>query len=226
MNKIAMKGVIAALLILLYNVWVFIVGSEFVLTFWISYAFTMIAALMAAFVLVYAVNDKPILLRTALATETVLYVIVQLVVGHVSKLVLWLFPSRAFLLQFAVLVIYAVVIVFTIMHNSQIKDQQQIRGREQMNFRFILEQMKAAMGKMEYSNPQRKLVVHAYDSLASGQTASNPEAAEIEQQILSAIENLSGSIAVNDSEAIAQGCSNIENLAAARKQKLSMMNPF
>ena len=226
MNNMVMKGAIAALLILFYNVWSFIFGGDLVITFWITYAYTMLAAILASVVLVYVINDKPVMLKTALSIETVLYLAAQLIAGNYSRKLFWLFPRLAFLLQLGVLTAYAVVILFTIMHNSQIKDQQQVSAREQMNFRFIIAQMKTAVGKMEYSNPQRKLVMHAYDALASGQIASNPNAAETEQEILSEIEALSRAITDGNQEKITQVCANIEELAAERKQKLSMMNPF
>ena len=80
--------------------------------------------------------------------------------------------------------------------------------------------------KMEYANPQRKMVMHAYDSLASGQVTSNEQVFDIENSITEAIEELKTAISGKDEEKVEMLCKRIEELSDERKSKLTARRPF
>ena len=86
--------------------------------------------------------------------------------------------------------------------------------------------MKNAMSKVPYDAPYKKTVEHAYDSLASGQTASSPEVQDVETSILEAIEKLDGIIEQGNEEEIVSICKDIEKLAGVRKAKLACKTGF
>ena len=81
--------------------------------------------------------------------------------------------------------------------------------------------MKRVQSKVEYSAPYKKTVEHAYDSLASGQTASSPDVEELERSILDAIEELDTIVDSKDEQKIAEACAKIEELAGERKARLA-----
>ena len=57
MNRTVMKSIVAAILILVANIGLFLFGDSFGAVFWISYIFTMIAALIASYVEIFYINN-------------------------------------------------------------------------------------------------------------------------------------------------------------------------
>ena len=226
MNRTSMKCIVAAILIIVANFGLFLFTDSFGVVFWISYVFMMLAALIASYVLIFHIANKPFPLGYEQAGITVFYLVAAFLVGIVSKNLLFLWPARAFFLQFCVFALFLVAFLFASIHGSHVTEQQQIRSTDLMNFKYILDLMKGAVSKMDYTNPQRKMVMHAYDSLASGQVTSNEVVFDVEKNILEAVEALKGAITSNDSAKVEELCNQIENLADERKSKLSLKRPF
>ncbi len=226
MSRRIMKGIIAGILILIANVGLFLFSATFTATFWICYFFTMLAAIIATYVEIVHVENKPVMYVYEVSAVTGLYLVVQLIAGSLCRNFLFLFPIRAFFIQFCILAAYLIMLLFVSIHGSHVSEQQQVRGRAQVNFRYILEAMKSAMAKMEYSNPQKKMVQHAYDSLASGQVMSGEVVYDIEQQMIATIDELGKAITAKDDVKVSELCNTLENLADQRKTKLNVKNPF
>jgi hypothetical protein len=226
MNRTVMKSIVAAILILVANIGLFLFGDCFGAVFWLSYIFTMIAALIASYVEIFYINNKPYLLVYEISAVTIAYLGLALVAGFVCRNFLFLWPARAFFIQLCILAFYAVAFLFVIIHGSHVAEQQETRSTDLMNFKYIIDNMKSAVSKVDYSNPQRKMLMHAYDSLASGQVSSNEVVFDVEKGILEAVEGLNGAISNGDSEKIETLCKTIENLAEERKRKLSLKRPF
>lgn len=119
------------------------------------------------------------------------------------------------------LAVFLIIIICGKAENDFIKEQEEIRGREISNFKYTLECMKRVQSKIEYSASYKKTVEHAYDSLASGQTASSPDVEELEKSILDAIEELDAVVDSKDEQKIAEACAKIEKLAGERKARLA-----
>ena len=226
MNRTTMKSIVAAILIVVANIGLFLFERTYGATFWISYVFMMLAALIASYVLIFHINNKPYVLVYEISAVTVFYLVVAFIAGTVCRHFLVLWPSRAFFTQLCIAAFYAVAFLFVSIHGSHVREQQQVRSTDLMNFKYILDLMKDATSKMEYSNPQRKMVMHAYDSLASGQVTSNEVVFDVEKGILESVEALKGAITSNDSAKVDELCKKIEELADERKRKLSLKRPF
>lgn len=226
MSRTAMKSMVAAILIILLNIGLFLFGFVASATFWISYIFMMLAALIASYVLIFYVNNKPHILVYELGAITVFYLFLAFITGIVSKNLLFLFPARAFFLQLCVFAFYCIAFLIAVIHGSHVGEQQQARATDIINFKYVLDQMQSAVSQMEYTHPLRKTVLHAYDSLASGQIRSNTEAFEVERNILDSVAALKTAITGKDDTKIQELCGVIETLAEERKHKLNMKSPF
>ena len=226
MNRTTMKSIVAAILIVVANIGLFLFERTYGATFWISYVFMMLAALIASYVLIFHINNKPYVLVYEISAVTVFYLVVAFIAGTVCRHFLVLWPSRAFFTQLCIAAFYAVAFLFVSIHGSHVSEQQQVRSTDLMNFKYILDLMKDATSKMEYSNPQRKMVMHAYDSLASGQVASSEQVFEIENSITEAVEELKAAISGKDDEKVEKLCKRIEELSDERKSKLIAKRPF
>ena len=226
MNRAIIKGLIAVILISVANAGIFLLGADFTKTFWISYAYSMIAALVTTFVVIFLVKERSLMFKYEVSVITYVYLAVQLVAGLFCTFNLFHFPMLAFFIQLCVIAIYAVVMLMNYNHRSQVNEQQEIRGRDQANFRYVLDSMKSAISFMDYADPQRKAAMHAYDSLASGQVITNKAAFEIEREILTTIENFEKAVKDKNESLVADNCKKIEELAEARKRQLSAKATF
>ena len=226
MNRTIMKSIVAAILIIVANIGLFLFGDTFNTTFWISYVFMMLAALIASYVEIFYINNRSYLQVYEISAITIAYLVIALIAGIICKNFLFLWPARAFFIQLCIVAFYAVAFLFVVIHGSHVKEQQQTRSTDLMNFKYILDMMKSATSKMEYSDPLRKTVMHAYDSLSSGQVTSNEVVFDVEKGILESVEALGGAISNKDNDKITELCKKIEDLADERKRKLSLKRPF
>ncbi|MBQ6406924.1 MAG: hypothetical protein IJJ64_02685 [Butyrivibrio sp.] len=226
MNRTVMKSVVAAILIFVANIGLFLFGESFGAVFWISYIFTMTAALIASYVLIFYINEKPYIQVYEISAVTTAYLVLAVIAGFICRNFLFLWPVRAFFIQLCILALFGVAFIFVMIHGSHVAEQQQTRSTDLMNFKYILDNMKSAVSKVDYSNPQRKALMHAYDSLASGQVTSNEVVFDVEKGILDAVEALKSAITNGDSAKIEELCKTIEDLAEERKRKLSLKRPF
>ena len=79
MNRTVMKSIVAAILIVVANIGLFLFGNSFGSVFWISYIFTMLAAIIASYVLIFYINNRPYLQVYEISAVTVAYLVVPLV---------------------------------------------------------------------------------------------------------------------------------------------------
>ena len=144
----------------------------------------------------------------------------------IGSSLLWMFPLFVFFSQLCIIAAYIVLLMLALMHNSTTKEQQEIRAKDIVNFKYILDTMNTVISKVTYVDPNRKLIQHAYDSLASGQVKSDLSVMDLEQQILTAIGNLDSAVGEQNVAGIKASCDEIEYLAAERKRRLSQRVPF
>lgn len=226
MNSKLLKGLIAIIIILVANIGVFTLGSDFATAFWISYVFAMIAALVTVFVELFFVSKEKLIFRYPISTVTYFYLVVALVAAYGAVILLKHLLLVSFILQLCILAVYAVALLSVLLHNTAIKEQQEIRGRDIVNFRYILDSMNAVVSKMTYTDPNRKIVQHAFDSLAGGQVKSDMSVYDLEQQIISQIAILDKAVSSQQQEQIIESCRQIETAADERKRRLGQRAPF
>lgn len=226
MNRKILKGLIAIVIILVANVGIFILGSNFSAAFWINYIFAMIAALLTVYVEIFFIRKEELIYRYPISTVTYLYLSVELIVVVVTGNFLNQWVLTSFMIQLGMLALYIVALLSVLLHNTATKEQQEIRSKDIVNFRYIVDSMNAVISKMTYADPNRKLLQHAYDSLASGQVKSDMSVYDLEQQIISLIGSLDQAVSNQQQEQIIVSCKQIEAVAEERKRRLGQRLPF
>lgn len=226
MNRKLLKGLIAIVIILVANVGIFMLGSNFTVAFWINYAFVMIAALVTVYVEIFFVRKEELIYRYPVSTVTYLYLGFELIVVIVTSYFFRDWVLTSFMIQLTIFAVYIVALLSVLLHNTATKEQQEIRSKDIVNFRYIVDSMNAVILKMTYADPNRKLIQHAYDSLASGQVKSDMSVYDLEQQIISLIGTLDQAVANQQQEQIIANCKQIETASEERKRRLSQRLPF
>ena len=225
-DKKIMKAIIALVIILVANIGIFVLGSDFTASFWIGYVYTMLAAVITTYVEIFFAPKEELIFRYPISTVTFVYLVVQIVAFIIGSLLLWMFPLLVFFVQLCIVAAYIVLFMSVLLHNTTTKEQQEIRAKDIVNFKYILDTMNTVISKVTYVDPNRKMLQHAYDSLASGQVKSDISVMDIEQQILAAIGSVDLAIGEQNAAEIKAGCDEIEYLAAERKRRLSQRVPF
>ena len=226
LDRKMMKAIIALVLILVSNIGIFVLGSDFTASFWVGYIFTMISALIVTYVEIFYADKEQLIFRYPISAVTFVYLAVQIFAFIIGSSLLWMFPLFVFFSQLCIIAAYIVLLMLALMHNSTTKEQQEIRAKDIVNFKYILDTMNTVISKVTYVDPNRKLIQHAYDSLASGQVKSDLSVMDLEQQILTAIGNLDSAVGEQNVAGIKASCDEIEYLAAERKRRLSQRVPF
>ena len=225
-DKKIMKAIIALVIILVANIGIFVLGSDFTASFWIGYVYTMLAAVITTYVEIFFAPKEELIFRYPISTVTFVYLVVQIVAFIIGSRLLWMFPLLVFFVQLCIVAAYIVLFMSVLLHNTTTKEQQEIRAKDIVNFKYILDTMNTVISKVTYVDPNRKMLQHAYDSLASGQVKSDISVMDIEQQILAAIGRVDLAIGEQNAAEIKAGCDEIEYLAAERKRRLSQRVPF
>lgn len=226
MKKQLMKGIIAFIVILFTNLAVFLLMEDFNEAFWICYLFSMIAVLTASAMEIFYGNKEILIFKYPVMLVTYLYMVIALVVALITYNVLQEHILILFLINLYVFASYLIGLLSTFIHNNTTKEQQAVRAKDIVNFRYILDRMKSVISKVQYADKNYKMLQHAYDSLASGQTKSNDAASAIEKQILEFIDLLDNAIVDENQENVVSLCQKIEKAADERKRVLNSSKLF
>lgn len=226
MNRKTLKGLIALVIILVANIGIFLLGDDFSVSFWISYVFAMIAALITVYVEIFLVEREKLIFGYPISAVTIFYLVVEVAVAFLMVHFLSYFALFVFIVQLVIFALYLVGLLSVMLHNTTVKEQQEVRGRDIVNFRYIVDSMNAVISKMEYTDPNRKVVQHACDAVASGQVRSNESVMDLEQQIAQQISILNQAVANKQPEQILACCKKIEAAAEERKRRLSQRARF
>lgn len=221
-----MRFLIAFVLLLTANIGIFVLGRDFTVTFWISYSYAMIAAVISIYFLIFSAVKESLLFRYPIYAVTYLYLGVELVVAFIVTHLFSLWPLFAFMLQLVILALYIVGLLTVMLNNASIQEQQQIRSVDIANFEYIVNLMKEVLSKVPYADPDRKTIQHAADSVASGQVRSGEAVYDLEQRMISQIEELRTAVTEKDREKVLAACSSIEASAEERKRILSQRAKF
>lgn len=220
------KCIISLVLLIVANIGIFCIGSDFEADFWISYAYAMVASLITIYVLFFLEKEQKLIFSYPIAAVTLTYLVVAVVLAWVCATFLDEHMMFLFLSQLFVLAAYIVMVIVTLTHNNAVKVQQAERGKDILNFKYILEEANEIISKMDYSDPNRKKVMHMYDALASGQVKSSPNVIDVEQRIMSTLNSLEMAVDSKNQESIDDCCKLLEQAADERKRKLSMREMF
>ena len=224
--KRSYKMMISLVVLIATAVCMFLFATKYNMVFWVNLIFAMVAVVLASLVIIGVAPAEKRFLGMTLSTYATAYVVVALIAAFRMVFIPDILVKKVALIHVIIFVVFIVVFFLAKAENEFITQQQEIRGKDIANFKFTLQCMKNAMSKVPYDAPYKKTVEHAYDSLASGQTASSPEVQDVETSILEAIEKLDGIIEQGNEEEIVSICKDIEKLAAVRKAKLACKTGF
>ena len=212
---------ISAIVLIADVVCMLLFSGSYRFVFWINLFFSVIAVVLSSYVIIFLATKEKRVLGMSLSVYGMAYLVITLGTAFRSLYLPDLLAKKVAFVHIVILAAFLVVVILGKAENRYLNEVQEIRGWELMSFRMTLEAMKSAMNKMPYDAPYKKKVEHAYDSLASGQTASNPEIEELEKSILDAIRELDEVMEKGEEEPILQACDKIEKLAAERKSRLA-----
>ncbi len=204
----------------------FLFATRYNLVFWVNLIFAIIAVLAASFVVIFLTTQRKQFFGITLSAYAGVYLVIALGVAFRFVFIPDILVKKVALVHVIILAVFLVVIILSKGEEAFITEQQEIRSAEIGNFKYTLTCMKNAMSKVAFDAPYKKMVEHAYDALASGQTASRPEAEQVEKSILDAISRLDGVLESGNEEEISSACKEIEKLADQRKALLSVKANF
>ncbi|MBR6147654.1 MAG: hypothetical protein IKQ44_04750 [Lachnospiraceae bacterium] len=204
----------------------FLFATRYNLVFWINLAFAIVAVLMASFVIVILTTQRKRFFGITLSAYAVTYLVIALFAAFKFVFMPDILAKKVALVHVIILAVFIVVIILAKGEEAFITEQQEIRATQIGNFKYTLTCMKNAMSKVAFDAPYKKTVEHAYDALASGQTASSPDVEEVEKSILEAINRLDGVLDAGNEDEITSACREIEKLANERKAKLAVKANF
>lgn len=223
--KAAYKAFISLVVLVATVACMFLLAPKYNAVFWVNLAFSVAAIVLATMVIVGLAANGRRMFGMSVTSYAIAFLILDLLYSFKTLFFPALLARRVAIAHVVLLAAFLIVIVLAKAEDEFIEKQQEIRGKDLANFKYTLERMKNVQSKVEYGAPYRKTVEHAFDSLASGQTASTPLAEEVERNILDAISELEESVKAKDEAKITQICEKLEDLAAERKAKLaSKMN--
>lgn len=221
--KTIYRVIIAAVFILIANLGIFILGDDFNRIFWICYVFAHLAAIVTIYIQIDFAKKEKVIFQYPIAVVTYGYLLGAIVVAFLS-FVMFKDSDNAlltFLVNMIVLGIFIAAFCSVLIHNTSVKEQQEVRGANILNFRNTLNSMDKIMNSIDYSDPNKKILQHVRDSLASGQVQTVPAAAGVEQQIYQMIVNLSQAVSSKNQDQIVLLCNQLEIAIEDRKQILS-----
>ena len=204
----------------------FLFATRYNLVFWVNLIFAIIAVLAASFVVIFLTTQRKRFFGITLSAYAGVYLVIALGFAFRFVFIPDILVKKVALVHVIILAVFLVVIILSKGEEAFITEQQEIRSAEIGNFKYALTCMKNAMSKVAFDAPYKKMVEHAYDALASGQTASRPEAEQVEKSILDAISRLDGVLESGNEEEISSACKEIEKLADQRKALLSVKANF
>ncbi|MCR5798859.1 MAG: hypothetical protein K6G69_02195 [Lachnospiraceae bacterium] len=219
--KRAYKGIIAIILLVAVDLIMIFSSVAFNAVFFANFIFASIAVVLSMGVIIFLADKEKKLFKLSLTAYAIAYLVVTLYLAMKFTFAPPVTIGWICAIYIALLAVFLIIIICGKAENDFIKEQEEIRGREISNFKYTLECMKRVQSKIEYSASYKKTVEHAYDSLASGQTASSPDVEELEKSILDAIEELDAVVDSKDEQKIAEACAKIEKLAGERKARLA-----
>ena len=229
MNKNS-KLAIAAVALIANILCMFFFTESYGLVFVANLIFSVIAILLSAYVIIFVGEGKKKTFGISLLAYAYAYVVAVLGVAYrfvfVPDSLEVALAKKTCFAHVVILAVFIIVIILAKAENDFIEEQQEKRGKDLRNFKYTLECMKNVQSKVEYAAPYRKTITHAYDALASNQTASTPEVEDIEIKILDCIEDLEKVVSNNDVDAINECCATIEKLATERKNILASRVTF
>lgn len=224
--KAAYKAFISLVVLVATIACMFLFAVKYNAIFWVNLAFAIVAIIMASLVILGIAAGNKKMFGLNVTAYAIAYVVADLGYAFKTLFAPSLLAKKVALVHVVLLAVFLIVIVLSKAEDEFITEQQEIRGRDIANFKYTLECMKRVLSKVEYSASYKKTVEHAYDSLASGQTASAPQVEETEKAILDTIKELEDAVVAKDEPKIKDVCVKIEDLAAERKAKLAAKMNF
>lgn len=219
--KQAYKIIIAFLVLIADIACMFLFTKYYHMAFWINLFFSVLAIVFVSGAIILVASREKKVFGMSLTVYALAYLVLALSTAFRTIFIPDILARKVAF--FHVLYFFAFLIIFILgkAENEFIGAQQDKRSTELANFRYTLECMKNTMAKVPFDATYKKKVEHAYDSLASGQTASNPDMEDVEKAILESIKQLDEVIASKEEEPIVKACDKIEELAAERKRLLA-----
>ncbi len=220
-----LKVMLQFLFLVVFNVMFFSIGgSEHNLSVWISYFFIHLAYLILILtpILVQGRDNRSTMLR-ATFTISLVYFLVELIVGVVLIFVAAEKHLPTFLIQFALLAIFASVLIINLIADQDTAEAEVIHKAEVDFKKNALTKVGIILSSLTQTET-KKLVERAYDLLEASPLKSHESVSPLETQIIDQISRLTAAVDSGDDGVIQAQAQQLSLLVTQRNMQLRRMH--
>ena len=224
-NKILLAAAFGILFVV-YNIIIFITATDTSGSFWVSYAFTVIAFIVQIISLTFFFweknKDRSAFNSLPFVIVSVFYFIVQLIAGSIFMLLTPVGIKALIIVQIVILSAYLIVAILTLIGKNIIETSEN-KTEDKIMFIDLLENDVITL-KGKTQNPaviehleKLREMIHYSDPI------SNTSLALIEQKISRKVDNLNDIITTDNIETIGKAINEIQEMLADRNRKCKIM---
>lgn len=229
-NNKTLTAITFGVLIILFNLIVFLVPIPQTTTFWIAYIFITISFLMVV-VISYRVISSPVPLKSKFLNLPLIqivysYFVVQLIIGAVLFLLAFFrFENQSILVPIVGLVLSAALFGFTISKLSftklGINEVERVEGaiKEKTGFMNEIKQRVDQLVSLTLETEPKRALSKLSEAIRFSDPVSNDSTTEIESELSSRIDKLMENFASISNSQIIEECKTIQSLLNQRNIK-------
>ena len=220
MKKNVLWLLIAVILLTAFNAAFFLVTNERTSATWISYGDIHIAFLMLFLSLSLVGKEKnKAILNLSLNAVSVIYFIIELLIGVIVISLSPQTPTAAILVQSILFAIYLVIFLSVLLANQHTMEAEAQHASDIQFIKTSAARIKILVNQVDEFS-QRRLIEQAYDAVRSSPSKSDYSVATIESDISVQINTLEAAIGCHDSKAVISAANAITSAIYKRNQIL------
>lgn len=217
-----LKLALILLMVLTFNLLVFLLTQKFTTTFWVSYAFVMISYGFVALAVFNVGNPKQkVFYGLSYFGLTICYHALALVLGVIFMLAKNMGYIAPFIIQSLVLILYLGLNIIGLMGNNIVKSSLE---RDQNNKHF-LKRLAFKVSVLEQTVTDESLkgkLNNLFDRISSSPFHTEPGVEEVEQRLVAKVEELSAAVHDADYELANNLTDEAQKLVAERNNYLKL----
>jgi hypothetical protein len=210
--------------LIVFNALFFIIGGvDHKISVWISYGFIHIAYAMVALTPVFTNKTKSnMVLGMSLYSVSLVYFIVEFVIGLLFILISLNGWKTTFLVQLVLVGIYATAFISSLIANEHTATNEMRSSAEIEYVKSMSAKLASIMNSVTDKNAKRAIEA-AYDEIAASPAKSHPNLLQYEGTILSEVGILSELVEEDDNPAIAQQANKTLSMIKERNRQLKVL---
>ena len=217
--------VLNSIFLILFNTLFFVLGgSDHNASVWISYSFIHLAYFMLLFTPLYINKNKNMaIFGYPLFSVSSTYFLIQFVTGVVFILVAPEGYKAALTIQLCLAGLYGIVLISCMIANEYTAKADDVRQEQVAYVKVATAKMKSILENIN-DKEIRKQVERVYDAINSSPVKSRPSLAQIENEILVAVDELDEVVSNGDKEQTLSLIKSLVKMVDERNVKLKVLN--